>query len=368
MVMQQESKLGVLIPHVLPILLFIGYLTEKPYLFILLSIVYLALLSALDNFKRDPAYPYPLVAAMPENEGELKRNWYWYMSLLFIILYLIELPIGIYYAQYKQPTLGWILYALPFGIVASSALNLCHEFMHTKYSFERIVSRIVASICFWSVHEYEHLFIHHNTNLICTEEDKSHARLNQSVYSFILQSLVYNYRDAWRVQKQLSQREGKSFYNIFYNNLLQTLLLSIIISLSVLLFVGLNGFIFFILQAIMAVMTFIIITYNQHYGLTRQKNAEGVYESFTIMNVWNSNHYFTSKLAFNLSHHSHHHKYQFCRYHHLKVIENAPQLPFGYALALVVVLIPPLWYKIMNKRVEDVFSKRRQYEREGMML
>lgn len=31
---------------------------------------------------------------------------------------------------------------------------------------------------------------------------------------------------------------------------------------------------------------------------------------------------------------------------------GVPQLPAGYATMLVVAMIPPLWFKIMNPRVE----------------
>jgi len=32
-------------------------------------------------------------------------------------------------------------------------------------------------------------------------------------------------------------------------------------------------------------------------------------------------------------------------------IKQSPQLPFGYPTSMVIALIPPLWFKIMNKRI-----------------
>jgi alkane 1-monooxygenase len=29
----------------------------------------------------------------------------------------------------------------------------------------------------------------------------------------------------------------------------------------------------------------------------------------------------------------------------------SPQMPFGYPTSMVLALIPPLWFKVMNKRI-----------------
>lgn len=356
-----ENKIAIFIPHSLLLLLLVGFLLNMPYTFFLLTPLYLALLSILDYiFKKDPSFSLDKIQTLPENEGMLELNWYSFASMSYLIFYLIILAIGTYYAQFEKPTVGWILYALPLGFAGASALNLCHEYMHTKYTSERIISRIVSSLCLWSVHEYEHLFVHHNANTICTDQDKTYATLNQSLYSFLIQAFVANYKGSWRIQKQICARNKTSFYNIFHNALLQTYLLSTVAWLLILFFVGTYAFIFITLQAMMSIFIFISTTYHQHYGLTRRKNNEGIYEPFTMMNIWNCDHYLISRLHFNVTHHSHHHLYQFCRYPYLKIIENSPILPVGYITALVISLFPPLWYRMMNKKVEQVFKMRDQ--------
>ena len=56
-------------------------------------------------------------------------------------------------------------------------------------------------------------------------------------------------------------------------------------------------------------------------------------------------------MLYELTRHSDHHyrahkKYQVLEYH-----EVSPQLPFGYPTSMVLSLLPPLWFKIMNKRI-----------------
>jgi alkane 1-monooxygenase len=275
--------------------------------------------------------------------------------------------VGIYYAEYKLPTSGWLLYALPVGFISAIILTICHELMHSKYRFEKILARIVASFSFWGLHEFEHLFFHHNNEVICTDSDKSYARLNQSLYSFLFQAYIGNYQHAWRIQKQISKRNDKSFYNIFDNLLLQIYLCSLVILLITFLLTGIYGTLFLLIQGIIGFILFLAGTYNQHYGLTRRKN-NGTYEPFTFMNVWSSDFYISSKLYFNVTHHAHHHKHQFCHYEFLEIINKNPILPYNYNTMVFLSFIPPLWYKIMNRRVEIVLENRDKYSKDGLMM
>ncbi len=359
-----NSKLSFLIPHTFAMLVMLGYLTQHAYVFLAFVLVFLVALATLDFIiPHDPHFAYQTVKVISENEGERHVDFHLIASYVFIALHILILGMGLYAAQHYKPTAIWLLYAIPVGVTGTLTLNICHEFMHAKYAHQKIAARLVASLQFWSVHEYEHLFIHHRNETSCTEEDTSYAKLNQSVYSYTFQVIRSNYQNAWKVQKQISQREKKSFYNLVNNPLLQILLLSISIPIAIALFVGEKACLFFLLQAITSMILFSVTTYHQHYGLTRRKNKEGIYEPFNYMNVWNSDHYLTSRFHLNLSHHAHHHMHQFCPYQNLKIIENAPLLPFGYLTALLVSLFPPIWYKIMNERVKNVFELRDHLEK-----
>ncbi len=64
---------------------------------------------------------------------------------------------------------------------------------------------------------------------------------------------------------------------------------------------------------------------------------------------------------------AHHHLDPFCSYTTLNVIEDSPLPPYGYATALVLSLVPPLWFKVMNPRVADVFARRDQLQAQGFI-
>lgn len=364
--MQPEFRISQLLPFTIPIAVLIGFIYHAPILTGVVTIAGLFGSGLLENYiKRDSAFSFELVKQLPANEGNDEYPKYYYLSIIYFILYLGILALGFYYAQYEQPTYIWIGYGLIVSFVAALNLNLCHEFMHSKKRPNKIISRIMASFCFWGTHEYEHLFFHHNENIICTEEDKSFSQLNQSVYSYILQSIIYNFKHAWKIQATINQRNGASTFNLFKNTLLQTLFLSILIGLSVWIFIGFYALLFFLVQGIFGIIWFLATSYNQHYGLLRRKKADNNYEAFTIMNIWSSDHYISGRIYFNLTHHAHHHVYQFCRYPDLKIIERAPLLPYGYLLSMFVCFMPAVWYKIMNKRVEQIFLMRDEYEKIG---
>ena len=92
------------------------------------------------------------------------------------------------------------------------------------------------------------------------------------------------------------------------------------------------------------------INYIEHYGLTRSIKGSR-YERVTPMHSWNSNHAIGRLVLYELTRHSDHHHRASKKYQILESIEKSPQLPFGYTTSMILALVPPLWFKLMNKRI-----------------
>jgi alkane 1-monooxygenase len=95
------------------------------------------------------------------------------------------------------------------------------------------------------------------------------------------------------------------------------------------------------------------VNYIEHYGLLRKKLPSGRYERVRQVHSWNSNHIVGRIVLYELTRHSDHHyksskKYQLLDYH-----ESSPEMPFGYPTSMVLSLVPPLWFRIMNPRVPE---------------
>lgn len=238
---------------------------------------------------------------------------------------------------------------LSLGVVlGANGINVAHELGHREKLYERIIGKLLLIPS-----HYTHFFIEHNHGHhlhVSTPEDPSTAKYNQTLYAFWIQTVFGTYTKAWKIQKKLNQIENRSFFSLkndmFWFTIIQIgYLLTIyyffaFIGLSVAFFAGIVGFL--LLET---------INYIEHYGLKRNLLPSGRYERVSEKHSWNSNHVMGRIMLYELTRHSDHHyksqkKYQILEYHN-----TSPQMPFGYPTSMVLSLVPPLWFAVMNKRI-----------------
>ena len=87
--------------------------------------------------------------------------------------------------------------------------------------------------------------------------------------------------------------------------------------------------------------------------MRRFKNESGRYERVQSFQSWNSNHSIGRIVLYELTRHSDHHFISSKKYQVLESIDESPQLPYGYPTSILLSMVPPLWFKIMNPRVES---------------
>ena len=111
---------------------------------------------------------------------------------------------------------------------------------------------------------------------------------------------------------------------------------------------------FFLIQAFVAILLLEVVNYVEHYGLYRKKNSKtGRYEKVTPIHSWNSDLYFSNALLFNLQRHSDHHANVNLPFPLLKDHPQSPMLPVGYPGMVLLALVPPLWFRVMDPKVEE---------------
>ena len=296
----------------------------------------------------------PKVSNMSMAEEELAKDDPIYDYLLYLVV-LIQLP-----------TLFFFLYAfttstlqpidifgrvLSMGILCGTfGINVGHELGHRKNKFEQNLAKLslLSSL-------YMHFFIEHNRGHhknVATYNNPSSARYNESVYLFYFRTIFKSYLSAWHIANNEMRKKGKKLFSI-YNEMLQFQLVQIV-------FIGLIYFLFggiitlyFLAAAFIGILLLETVNYIEHYGLSRKKNENEKYERAMPHHSWNSNHVLGRLLLFELSRHSDHHylatrKYQILRHH-----DQSPQLPSGYPGSMLLALVPPLWFYIMNKKIKD---------------
>ena len=85
----------------------------------------------------------------------------------------------------------------------------------------------------------------------------------------------------------------------------------------------------------------------------RNEIANGRYERVNPTHSWNSNYLVTNFYLFQLQRHSDHHANASRRYQVLRHFDESPQMPQGYPAMMLMAMIPPLWFKVMDKKLED---------------
>lgn len=237
-------------------------------------------------------------------------------------------------------------------VIGTNGINVAHELGHRQTAWERMLSKLLL-IPSLNMHFYmEHNFGHHIH--VATLEDPATAKKGQVVYSFWVTSILGQYVSAWRIQLKQLQIHKRSFFSI-YNDMLFYVLIQLAYLAAAYWVFGTMGLWFVFITAVVSLLLLETINYIEHYGLLRNK-IEGRYERVRTAHSWNSNHVIGRMVLYELTRHSDHHYRTSKKYQVLENKPESPQLPFGYTTSMVLAMVPPLWFSIMNKRIPEVLG------------
>lgn len=278
-------------------------------------------------------------------------------SLFFDVLLYLNIPIlygliGMYFHTVVHDDLSTLeIIGLTFNvglIVGTIGINVAHELGHRESRMAQLASK-----CLLIPALYMHFFIEHNRGHhknVATPLDPASARKGESVYAFWVRSVIGSYRNAWQLERERLQKQGKAFWSI-YNEMLRFQCIQVAYLLVVGLIWGWTMIGFAIAIAIVGFLMLESVNYIEHYGLRRKQLPGGRYEPVSPLHSWNSDHLLGRILLYELTRHSDHHYKSTRKYQVLRHIDESPQLPMGYPGAILLSLTPPLWFKIMDNRI-----------------
>jgi len=296
---------------------------------------------------------FPIDASNLDAESvasKLKNNifdWLLYLNLpiIFTLLFISLKTV----ASQKLETYEFIGLLVSLGIVlAINGINVAHELGHRQTTNERFLGKALLLPSLYMHFYIEHNFGHHLH--VATPEDPATARYNQTVYSFWFTSTIRQYFKSWKIQKKLLKNNNKSFFSI-KNDMFWYTIFQISYLVLVYLFFSNTGLIFAIAAATVSFIMLETVNYIEHYGLLRLKTKSGRYERLQKIHSWNSNHIIGRIVLYELTRHSDHHYKTTKKYQILDCHKESPQMPYGYPTSMLISLFPPLWFKIMNKRI-----------------
>jgi alkane 1-monooxygenase len=255
-----------------------------------------------------------------------------------------------------QTMWDWVGFAFSCALVTGGiGITVAHELGHKKSGLERFLSKLLLmQVC------YMHFYVEHNRGHhvhVATPKDPATARANQHFYAFWWQSVVGSYSHAWSIETENLRRNNKPMWQ---NSMIVYTLLPILycgLLTGVAFAMGMSHFylvpVFFFTQSVIAFTLLEQVNYIEHYGIVRKQLPDGRYERVNPLHSWNASHQLSNFFLFQLQRHSDHHHNAIKRYQVLHHYEESPQLPFGYPTMVMIAMVPPLWFSMMNPRLQQ---------------
>lgn len=283
-----------------------------------------------------------------EEEVAKKDRVYDVMLYAFVVLQFVAVYIFLHgFSKINLSTTDIAGRICTMGLLCGTfGINIGHELGHRVNSFEQ---RLAKASLMTSL--YMHFFIEHNKGHhknVATPQDPSSARKNEPVYTFYLRTIFFSYLSAWRIANDEAKKKQ---WPLWKNDMMQVHAIQMVFVLLIILNFGLTVTVYFLLAALMGILLLETVNYIEHYGLQRKQTSEGKYERAMPHHSWNSNHILGRLMLFELSRHSDHHFLASRKYQILKHHNDAPQLPTGYPGSMLLTLLPPVWFWVMNKRI-----------------
>lgn len=242
---------------------------------------------------------------------------------------------------------GWILsVALSTGGIG---ITVAHELVHRRSVAEQWVGKGILMTVLYMHFAIEHVRGHHA--LVATHEDPATARKGESVYGFLFPSIVGQLLSAWHLEARRMAKMSRGTWDI-RNEMLQFALIQTLWLVGLALVFGMGFVPVYLLTAFLSFSLLEIVNYIEHYGLERERDASGRYERVDEHHSWNSDHVVSRALLFELTRHADHHAHASRPYPILRSLEKGPQLPTGYPGMILVALVPPVWFRVMDPRLE----------------
>jgi alkane 1-monooxygenase len=292
-------------------------------------------------------------ANLDEVEESLAKQNKLYDFILYAAVIMQYYSLWIFLHSLQAPALSTATIVgrvISMGLLCGAfGINVAHELGHRVNKMEQTFAKMLLLTSL-----YMHFFIEHNKGHhkhVATASDPSTAKYNQSVYVFWPQTLMGTYSSAWKIAKEELEKKGKSWFSI-NNEMLLFQLIQVAFVLGIYLVFGLIVASCFLIAALLGVLLLESVNYIEHYGLTRNETENHQFERVQPHHSWNSNHIIGRLMLFELSRHSDHHYLASRKYQILRSYDNAPQMPTGYPGMILLSLVPPLWFRVMNNQMK----------------
>jgi alkane 1-monooxygenase len=256
------------------------------------------------------------------------------------------------YGVYARILTGGFVWAAAISTGVNSGMSgiiIAHELIHRENKIWRRLGIWNLVLVGYSHFTIEHIKGHHK--LAATLDDPATARFGETAYAFVWRTIPAQYKSALHLETVRLQKQNKAAYGLS-NFVGRLALVQAALAVAIGLGLGVLPVLAFLVQAGLAVFLLELTNYVEHYGLLR--NAK---ERVTAAHSWQSDNVSTRFMLLELSRHADHHYYAAKPFHDLVTYKESPVHPTGYLGMLPLVLVPPLWFKLTHRKLDE-FQKQ----------
>lgn len=235
--------------------------------------------------------------------------------------------------------------AISTGLNAGvSGITVAHELIHRKekaWQYMGIWNLLLVNYTHFYV---EHIRGHHKN--VGTHDDPATARRGEHFYAYFARTIPGQWGSALQIEAKRWRSKGKAPYG-WHNFVIRAAVAQVAIALIIAWIGSPLLLAAYALQSFIAIFLLETVNYGEHYGLVRKAGSK-----FTHDHAWQSDSVASRFTLVELSRHADHHMRASKPYHTLESHTESPALPVGYFAMFYLLIIPPLWFKIVDPLVD----------------
>ncbi len=351
--MRKINKFGYLLVFTIPLSFLLSFYSGNTYMMYSLPFMMFIVMPIID-----PLFGVDNQNYDSEKEKQLKdESFYKVVLYAWAIVQTLMMLWIVYQFAIRSISTAYIIPMVINTMIMNGGVGIvvAHELGHKNNKLDKYLAKLLLIQVFYGHFTVKHNRGHHLN--VGTPLDTATSRLDQTYYSFWKQSVFKGFISAIEIENEYlkNKKIKKSLFNheVYYSVFFSCLFL-LLSSLIVYVFneqMLLLYLVFFIAQTFLSISLLESVEYIEHYGIIRNLKEDSTYEKTNATHSWNANFIISNYFLFQLQRHSDHHLYATKNYQILKQYDESPQLPNGYPAMVLLTLLPPIWFKIMNKRV-----------------
>ena len=220
-------------------------------------------------------------------------------------------------------------------------VTLAHDLLHSHKSTDIFISGMLLTAAGIPHLAADHVLGHHRD--VGLSKDPNTSKINQDFYSYFIRLTYSRLKESFLTQHRLPRYLSRKV--LFLNLRMLLILVCVWVAMIVFCRHPQKALVFFFVQSFVSYLLYELINYIQHYGLFRRSEHDSITQSLS----WNCYYKYTNYILHLLPLHSIHHLPHRKSKVDISRLKEGPRMPYLYFVMVAMALIPPLWFRKMNK-------------------